>query len=62
MIARAKANGHTRMAEMNRTVEANLLTIITTLEADRHDCQCTAECSETQAAMLVSAPSRGEHA
>lgn len=62
LIARAKADGHTRMAEMNRTVEANLLTIITTLEADRSDCQCTAECSETQAATRGSAPSWSEHA
>ena len=62
LIARAKADGHTRMAEMNRTVETNLLTIITTIEADQHDCQCTAECSETQASMLVSAPSQSEHA
>jgi len=47
LIARAEADGHTRLAEMNRTVETNLLTIITTLEADQHDCQCAAAGSET---------------
>jgi hypothetical protein len=31
---------------MNRTVETNLLTIITTLEANQHDCRC-ATSSET---------------
>ena len=39
LIARADADGHTRLAEMNRTVETNLLTIITTLEGDSH-CRC----------------------
>src|SRR6185312_2909390 len=29
------------------TVETNLLTIITTLEADQHDCRCTSADSET---------------
>src|ERR1700741_769137 len=38
LIARAETDGHTRLAEMNRTVETNLLTIITTLQADQHDC------------------------
>jgi integrase len=47
LIARAEADGHTRLAEMNRTVETNLLTIITTLEADRRDCRCAAAGSET---------------
>jgi integrase-like protein len=47
LIARAQADGHTRLAEMNRTVETNLLTIITTLEADQHDCRCTSADSET---------------
>jgi hypothetical protein len=47
LIARAEADGHTRLAEMNRTVETNLLTIITTLEADQHDCRCTSADSET---------------
>ncbi len=46
LIARAETNGHTRLAEMNRTVETNLLTIITTLEAD-HDFRCAAPGSET---------------
>ena len=46
LIARAETDAHTRLAEMNRTVETNLLTIITTLEAD-HDCQCAAPDSET---------------
>jgi len=32
LIARAETDAHTRLAEMNRTVETNLLTIITTLE------------------------------
>jgi hypothetical protein len=41
LIARAETDAHTRLAEMNR-VETNLLTIITTLEAD-HDCQCTGQ-------------------
>jgi integrase len=40
LIARAETDGHTRLAEMNRTVETNLLTIITTLEEGKHDCQC----------------------
>ncbi|HEX9175333.1 MAG TPA: tyrosine-type recombinase/integrase [Mycobacterium sp.] len=39
LIARAQTDGHTRLAEMNRTVETNLLTIITTLER-RHRCSC----------------------
>lgn len=47
LIAHAEADGHTRLAEMNRVVETNLLTIITALDADRHDCQCTTGCSET---------------
>ncbi|MGH3634279.1 tyrosine-type recombinase/integrase [Mycobacterium sp.] len=47
LIARAETDGHTRLAEMNRTVETNLLTIITTLEADQHDCRCTSAGSET---------------
>ena len=47
LIARAEADGHTRLAEMNRTVETNLLTIITTLEADQHDCRCASAGSET---------------
>jgi len=33
LIAHAETNGHTRLAEMNRTVETNLLAIVTTLEA-----------------------------
>ena len=47
LITRAQTDGHTRLAEMNRTVETNLLTIITTLEADQHDCRCAAADSET---------------
>ena len=47
LIARAEGDGHTRLAEMNRTVETNLLTIITTLEADQHDCRCAAVSSGT---------------
>jgi hypothetical protein len=47
LIARAEADGHTRLAEMNRTVETNLLTIITTLEHDQSDCRCTTADSET---------------
>ena len=35
LITRAETDGHTRLAEMNRTVETNLLTIITTLEPDQ---------------------------
>jgi hypothetical protein len=34
-------------AEMNRTVETNLLTIIATLETDQRDCRCAAAGSET---------------
>jgi integrase len=37
LIAQAETAGHTRMAEMNRTVETNLLTVINTLE---HSCGC----------------------
>lgn len=47
LIARAETDGHTRLAEMNRTVETNLLTIINTLEADQHDCRCAAADGET---------------
>lgn len=32
IIVRAESNGHTRMAQMNRAVESNLLTIIDTLQ------------------------------
>ena len=39
LIARAEADGHTRLAEMNRIVETNLLTIITTLQRG-HRCSC----------------------
>jgi hypothetical protein len=39
LITRAETDGHTRLAEMNRTVETNLLTIISTLEHGP-DCQC----------------------
>ncbi|PBJ39266.1 transposase [Mycobacterium avium subsp. hominissuis] len=46
LIARAETDGHTRLAEMNRTVETNLLTIITTLEDHQHDCPCQAGVSE----------------
>ena len=46
LIAHAETDGHTRMAEMNRTVETNLLTIITTLEAD-HRLPVRATGSET---------------
>lgn len=38
LIAQAEAEGRDRMAQMNRTVEANLLTIITTLH---HGQTCT---------------------
>ncbi|MBX9639449.1 MAG: site-specific integrase, partial [Mycobacteriaceae bacterium] len=47
LISRAETDGHTRLAEMNRTVETNLLTIITTLEADQRDCRCAAADSQT---------------
>jgi len=46
LIARAETDGHNRLAEMNRTVETNLLTIITTLESDHHDCQCASTGSQ----------------
>jgi len=46
LITRAETDGHTRLAEMNRTVETNLLTIIATLESDR-DCRCAVVDSET---------------
>ena len=39
LITRAETDGHTRLAEMNRTVETNLLAIISTLEDD-HSCRC----------------------
>jgi hypothetical protein len=39
LITRAETDGHTRLAEMNRTVETNLLTIISILEHGP-DCQC----------------------
>jgi len=41
LIGRAEADGHTRLVEMNRTVEANLLTIISALDTDRPDCRCS---------------------
>ena len=47
LISRAQTDGHTRLAEMNRTVETNLLTIIATLETDQRDCRCAAAGSET---------------
>ena len=47
LIARAESDGHTRLAEMNRTVETNLLTIITTLNAEHHDCRCAAADGQT---------------
>ena len=47
LIAHAETDGHTRLAEMNRAVETNLLTIITTLEADQHDCRCNSAGSKT---------------
>lgn len=47
LIACAESDGHTRMVEMNRAVETNLLTIIAALDTERHDCHCTAGCSET---------------
>jgi len=47
LISRAETDSHTRLAEMNRTVETNLLTIINTLEADQRDCRCAAADSET---------------
>ena len=47
LITRAEADGHTRLAEMIRTVETNLLTIIATLEADQNDCRCAATGSGT---------------
>ena len=39
LITRAETDGHTRLTEMNRTVETNLLTIISTLEHDT-SCRC----------------------
>ncbi|WP_260865558.1 hypothetical protein [Mycobacterium kubicae] len=47
LISRAQTDGHTRLAEMNHTVETNLLTIIATLETDQRDCRCAAAGSET---------------
>jgi integrase len=38
LIAAAQAAGHQRMAEMNRSVETNLLTIISTLEHGKNRC------------------------
>ena len=46
LIARAETDGHTRVVEMNRTVEDNLHTIITTLERGQH-CSCAVAGSET---------------
>ena len=47
LISRAESDGHTRLAEMNRTVETNLLTIITTLNAEHPDCRCAAANAQT---------------
>ena len=47
LISRAHTDGHTRLAEMNRSVETNLLTIIATLETDHPDCRCAAADSQT---------------
>ncbi len=41
LIARGEANGQARLAEMNRTVEKNLLAIIGALDSD---CGCAATC------------------
>lgn len=40
LITRAETDGHIRLAEMNRAVETNLLTIIRTLGHD-HSCRCS---------------------
>jgi hypothetical protein len=42
LIAQAENKGQTRMVEMNRDVETNLLTIITTLEGDLNSHCCRA--------------------
>lgn len=45
LITRAETDGHTRLAEMNRTVETNLLTIISALEHNpRCRCDSTSAC------------------
>jgi hypothetical protein len=48
LIAQAEAEGRDRMAQMNRTVEANLLTIITTLQpaptCTRDQAACAKDC------------------
>ena len=45
LITAAEAAGHTRVAEMNNQVAANLDKIITTLEADGEDAEAAADAS-----------------
>ena len=47
LIACAESDGHTRLAEMNCTLETNLLTIITTLNTEHPDCRCAAADGQT---------------
>jgi hypothetical protein len=39
LITRAESDGHIRLAEMNRAVETNLLTVVSTLEHNP-SCRC----------------------
>jgi ferredoxin len=52
LITKADAAGQTRLAEMNRAVETNLLTIIDTLEHancdDHHGCASACRCRDGQ--------------
>ena len=56
LIERAEQHGQQRVAEMNRTVEKNLLSIITTLDrpdtcgASCTSCDCTTTDTDTQQA------------
>ena len=45
IIDRAEADGHLRLAQMNRAVETNLLTIINTLDEDGRACRCDGNCT-----------------
>ena len=47
LISRSQTDGHTRLAEMHRTVVNYLLTIIATVEPDDRNGRCAAEDNET---------------
>ena len=60
LISQAEQRGQERLVEMNRTVETNLLAIITGLNADTSCCQgAAAQCACTGAATTKEVPDAG---